>query len=348
MNRELSRDFYDHILDSSENCIMEKIKVMVTGCSGFIGTHLVARLMQHEYELINIDIVPPKHDRQKKYWTLCDIKNLNTLEKIFHQFKPTHVIHLAAKANLNGKTIDDFPDNVIGTKNIITCVNRSESVNRFIHTSTQYVVMPGVAPENDEFLLPYTAYGESKAEGEKLVRQNCSKCWAILRPTNIWGPMHVFFPGELWRYIRKRYYIHPGNQPIIKYYGYIDNAIDQIITISLFANSDKIGNKVFYITDPPIDNAKWMNGFSMMLSGRPIRRVPISVWRILALIGDALNRIGIKFPISYQRLFRLTVNEVVPFERTISLCGQSSISLDEGIYRSVEWYKRSQWWDYHN
>lgn len=146
---------------------------------------------------------------------------------------------------------------MLGTENIIKCVNSTPSVVRFIHISTQYVVTPGSLPPTDDYLEPYTAYGQSKAEGERLVRRDCHKCWVILRPTNIWGPWHPFFPNELWKYLAKRYYIHPGYNPTQKYYGYIDNAIEQIKAITFYDES--ICSKVFYITDPPIDNAEWMN-----------------------------------------------------------------------------------------
>ncbi len=314
-------------------------RVLVTGGSGFIGTHLINRLERTGKQIKNVDINPPRLPSQNTFWQQWDIKNTHNLANIFFEFNPTHVFHLAAKADLNGKTVEDFPDNVVGTANVIIAVNNTESVKRFIHVSTQYVVRPGIFPPSENFLMPYTAYGESKAMGETLVRKECTKCWTILRPTNIWGPMHPFFPGELWRYLHKRYYMHPGYKPIIKYYGYIENAIDQIVAIGLNAVPEKVREQVFYITDPPIDNAEWMNSFSLLLSGKPVRRIPITIWRVLAIIGDKIKRLNIPFPMSTERLFRLTVNESVFHEKTISLVGSPQVRLAEGVRRSVEWYK---------
>ncbi len=120
-----------------------------------------------------------------QYWVQYDIKKLDELTRLFVEFKPTHVIHLAAKANLDGNSIHDFPDNIIGTKNVAQCVNETITTVLFVHTSSQYAVMPGVFPESDEFLQSYTAYGESKAESELIIPKLCSKPWIILRPTNI-------------------------------------------------------------------------------------------------------------------------------------------------------------------
>jgi nucleoside-diphosphate-sugar epimerase len=264
--------------------------------------------------------------------------NKELLLSEFERFKPTHVFHLAAKANLKGKTVADFPENTIGTDNIVHCVNSTSSVHRLISFSTQYVVRPGVWPEKNDFFAPYTPYGESKAVGENIVRTKCTKSWVILRPTNVWGPLHPFFPYEMWRYLQHRLYMHPGYRPIIKYYSYIDNAIDQIYSIS-FSDSEHVINEVFYITDPPINNAEWLNAFSIALSGRPIKKIPKFLWRLLALSGDVLNRVGLIFPMSSDRFFRLTVDECIPYESTINITGLPRVSLKDGVKMSVEWFQ---------
>jgi len=317
-------------------------RVLVTGGSGFIGTHLMNLLLAKGHLVLNIDIFKPKLESHIPYWKHCDIKNHDKLLEISREFSPAHVFHLAAKANLNGATIDDFPDNVVGTDNVVACVNELPSIRRFIHISTQYVVAPGVFPESDEFLQPYTAYGESKAEGERIVRRRCRKPWVIARPTNIWGPYHPAFPYEMWPYLERRLYFHPGYKPTIKYYGYVENAVWQLYRLGVDIDEDKVCGRVFYITDPPINNLDWLDGFSLALSGKPARRIPRFLWRMLAYIGDLAKAVGLKVPISSDRFFRLTVNERIPYQRTIDMVGSSQISLEEGIRRSVNWYKNQK------
>ena len=316
-----------------------KHKYLVTGGSGFIGSHLIKRLIQYDVNLINIDIKPPQLHEQRSLWRECDIKNMVKLSAIFDEILPTHVIHLAAKANLTGKSIDDFPDNTVGTSNVVTCVNKTENIKMFVNTSTQYVVRPGMLPKSDTQLIPYTAYGESKAEAERIVRSNCKRCWVIIRPTNIWGPLHPNFPYELWKYLRLRYYIHPGFKPIKKYYGYVDNAVSQLLSITMTSDPASYCGRVFYITDAPIDNAEWMNGFSVALSGKEMRRLPLQVWCMLAKVGDLVNKTGVRFPVTSERLFRLTVNERIPEDLTIKLPKSEQVTLEQGIRRSVDWYR---------
>lgn len=314
-------------------------RFLVTGGSGFIGSHLVDEIEKRGFDLINLDINPPSIPGQTRYWRQCDIKDITAIAAAFQEFMPTRVIHLAAKANLIGKTVEDFPDNTLGTANVVECVNETDSVKRFVNTSTQYVVTPGVLPIDETYLEPYTAYGESKAAAESIVREKCVKSWVIIRPTNIWGPRHAFFPRELWRYLERRYYVHPGFRPILKHYGYVGNAVEQILRIALSEPSDEITRKVWYITDGAIDNAEWMNGFSVGLSGKRVRRVPLPVWRAMAMAGDMLRDIGLQFPVNSDRLFRLTVTERLPEDMIFKLPKEVAISLQDGIEQSISWYR---------
>jgi nucleoside-diphosphate-sugar epimerase len=312
-------------------------RLLITGGSGFIGTHLAEELTKRKFSVLSIDLRPPLFNHHRNIWKNGDILSKPSLDVIFRLFKPTHVFHLAAKANLNGHSIEDFPENTIGTRNVIKCANDCASIERYIHFSTQYVVKPGIWPKTESYLNPYTTYGESKAVGEKLVRNECQKDWIILRPTNVWGPYHSYFPNELWNYLRLGVYLHPGYKPIIKYYAYISNAVDQIIKIAML-EKEPISGSVFYITDPPIDNADWMNAFSLALAGRPVRRISIRLWKYLANIGDSFVRLKLKFPMSSDRLFRLTVNEQLPHEATIKHTGPPRVTLNEGVHLSASWY----------
>lgn len=313
-------------------------RLLITGGSGFIGSHLVEEIARCDCAVMSLDVRPPSVLGQKKYWRHCDIKDVNALAATFKEFLPTRVIHLAAKANLNGKNIDDFQDNTIGTANIVDCVNDTETVRLLVNASTQYAVRPGVFPPNGAYLEPYTAYGESKALAETIVREKCKRHWVIIRPTNIWGPRHPFFPYELWRYLQLRYYVHPGFRPIYKHYGYVTNAVQQILNVALSESPAEVCGRVWYITDGALDNAEWMNEFSIALSGKKIRRVPLYVWRLMALIGDALRVVGLKIPVSSDRLFRLTVGESLPEDMIVKLPFQTPVTLQEGVKKSVAWY----------
>ena len=322
---------------------MEQCKLLITGGSGFIGSHFIEFLIKEnpQISILNIDIKEPIIENHNKFWEKCDIKDFESLKKIFDDFKPNYVLHLAAKADTLGKSIDDFPDNTIGTENVVKLVKRYEKfIKRFIHTSTQFVVKPGIYPTEDTYFVPYTPYGESKAISEKIVRKyNLNTCWLIIRPTNVWGPYHPGFPDGLWKYVYKGLYIHPGYSKTRKFLCYVENCAFYIYKLMFEAKNNEVNGKVFYISDPPVDNYYWLNNISLMLTGKKVKRVPLILWKLLALFGDMLNKLNIPFPMRSDRLFRITVDECLPVEKTYILTGKAPITLEDAIKKTVNWLK---------
>jgi len=313
-------------------------RFLVTGGSGFIGTHLIKRLCERDAEVINLDTAVPLEFNQKHLWQRCDILNLSQLNSSFAEYRPTHVIHLAARASLKGDKLRDFPENIRGTRNIIRAVNDGQSIVHLVHFSTQYVLRPGIFPKADDFYRPYTAYGESKAIAEKIVRARCLRPWTIVRPTNVWGPHHPAFPHELWKFLERRLYVHPGKDPVRKAYVYVDNAICQTLAI-IDSPLQLKESRTFYLNDAPINNYEWMNSFSIALSGKPVRVIPRLLWKTLAQCGDLLRSFGLNTPISSQRFFRLTTSETIPWDEIQKIAGPSMTSFREGVEASVRWYK---------
>lgn len=87
-----------------------KKKILITGAAGFIGFHLAQKLHSLKYEILGFDNFNDYYDPQLKYSrekNLEEIKiihgDLNDyplLEKIIEDFKPTHIVHLAAQAGV--------------------------------------------------------------------------------------------------------------------------------------------------------------------------------------------------------------------------------------------------------
>jgi len=321
-------------------------KVLITGGSGFIGTNLIEYFKEkhQSIDLLSIDTEAPKVRDHYSLWEKIDILDKKKLSDIIQSFNPTHVVHLAARPSLYGKTIEDFPEIVQGTENIILALNVNKSVERFIHISTQFVCYPGIHPQTDDEYSPYTMYGLSKVESEKIIKKiNPNFEWTILRPTNIWGPWHPSYPYEMWPYLKKRYYMHPGREKIDKHYGFVINVCYQISEFLFNIDKNKINKKAFYTTDSKITSEDWLNAFSLALAGKKIRRIPRSVWYLLALIGSLLHLIKLKFPVDLGRYFRVTVNESLPVEKTIELMDYHSnaIQLNEAVKITVDWLKNN-------
>lgn len=308
-------------------------RVLITGGSGFIGSHLLTRLMASDHELYNLDLQAPPAVVRDVPWQPGNILDRDGLDRVFREFRPTHVVHLAARTDLDGRTLADYAANTTGTRNVIEAALAAGSVERLITTSTQYVVRPGRRPTSPTDFDTYGAYGESKVETEKLTRALAGPLtWTIIRPTNIWGPRHPFLPPRVWYYIARGLYVHPGREPIRRSYARVDAVTWQIGAI-LDAPTATVNEQVFYVGETTVEFLEWANAFSYALRGAPVRVVPRPVWRALAAIGDVVPR----FPMNSARFARMTTNDDPVIEPTYAAFGPPPGTFEAAVETTVEW-----------
>ncbi len=112
---------------------MKKSRILITGGSGFIGTNLIAHLVQKGHEVTNIDINCPINRSHDVYWMQGDILDRKRLKEVFAVSSPEYVVHLAARTDLaKNVTLDDYEVNTKGTKSVLETISESKSVNTVI------------------------------------------------------------------------------------------------------------------------------------------------------------------------------------------------------------------------
>lgn len=311
---------------------------LVTGGSGFIGSHFVQALIDSGNQVLNIDITPPKIPAHFDLWVKADIHDRDLLVSVFNEFQPKNVVHMAAKAELESKTLSAYSSIIDGTQNVLDAASLSGAVERFVHTSTQYVVGPGIDPEPYNIYDPYTLYGEAKSISEKIVRSYSGEVdWAVVRPTGIWGPYHPSFSQSTWKYLKSGHYLLPTTrEPVYRAYGYVSNTIRQIIAL-LKSRREDFSGQTYYLADHVIDNSIWVDSFSYALRGAACRRCSPHFLAMLGRSGDLLQRLGIAFPFDSGRAYRLSASYPVPLLRTLDILGAPDTSLEEGVKETVEW-----------
>jgi nucleoside-diphosphate-sugar epimerase len=316
---------------------MSEDKYLITGGSGFIGTHLIENLLRLEKDIMNIDTKAPLMSTHNSFWKACDILEREDLLHHFRDYQPTHVVHLAARTDMDGKNLADYLTNTQGTLNVLSAVKATPSTWRVIITSSQYVHRLHGEPKHPEEYAPHTIYGESKVLTEVYTRKaNLSCVWTIIRPTNIWGPWHPRYPEEFWLVLKKGRYLHPGHKPVMRTYGYVGNVVYQILKIFELP-PENVHRKVLYVGDKPINLLDWVNGFSKKMVGKEVTIAPRIIVRNLALIGDILLLYGIKFPITSSRYKNMTTNNDISMNDTFNLLGPSPYSMQAGIDETVRW-----------
>ena len=317
-----------------------KGKILITGGSGFIGTNLINHLLQeNKYSILSIDIKHPQINSHKQIWKQKDICEAKTLKETIKEFQPDYVIHLAARTDLRGKELKDYATNMEGVSNLLDALEEVPKLKRAIFASSMYVCEPGYMPKDFEDYAPHTLYGESKVVTEKLIKQrNPQYTWSIFRPTSIWGPWFGEPYDKFFRIVLNKMYFHMGKRACKKTYGYIDNAIYQIMSI-MQAPEEKVMRKVFYLGDyEPYDITEWADEIAKC-AGIKIPNIPYFLFMIAGWFGDLLKLLGITFPMTSFRLKNMTTNNIHNLDLIKELAPNLPTSRKEGNVHTINWIK---------
>lgn len=312
--------------------------VLVTGGSGFIGTHLVEALVGAGAMVTNLDLREPNLEAHRAYWRRCDVLDEVSLAEAMTGAAPEVIYHLAANADVRTGTAS-MRVNTVGLTNVLDRARRLPGSPLVVHFSTQLVVEPGHQPSGPLDFAPYTEYGASKAESEKLLHRAVNAPdWVIVRPTTVWGPWHPTFPDQLWRYLERGLYVHPGGRDPRRSYGYVGNVVHQVVRLAQIPRESVVG-RTFYAGDDAVPSAALLDTFSVALRGRPARRVPRWLLRLAAEAGEVVGRLGGPSPLDRGRLYRMTTDYLVPMSPTFETVGRGPVSLPDGVQETVRWLR---------
>jgi len=316
-------------------------RVLVTGGSGFIGTNLIDSFLADGWEVLNFDTEEVRDVRHRHLLRKGDIRDRDALIQAVGDFRPEQVVHLAARCDLDGPTLADYDANTTGVQNMIDAIRAVGSVHRAIFASTRYVHRTEVFPKRDDEYSPFTRYGESKVETERIVRTSGLEVpWVLIRPTSIWGPWFRIPYRMFFDTVRRGVYVHPKGRLISKSYGYVGNVVHQIRQF-LTVDAAKVNGRTFYVSDDEnMDVLQFAETIQKAFGAPPVRQVPLFVMKGLASAGDVLKKLGMSNPpLTSFRLNNLLTPMHYDMSATRAVAGPAPYSLDDGVRITAEWIK---------
>jgi nucleoside-diphosphate-sugar epimerase len=317
-------------------------RVIVTGGSGFIGTNLVEAYLKDGVEVRNLDPLPPRNPAHSQCWRDCSILNPELLKHELLMFRPSQIHHMGARTDLKSNEMSRYEANTSGLINLINVCNQLPDLRRVIFASSRLVCKIGYQPESDLDYCPTTAYGESKVEGERLVRKLAgdSYDWVIVRPTSIWGPWFDIPYRTFFDHVRAGHYYHPAGLEILKSFGYVGNSVFQLRRL-MSAPEGQVSGRTFYIGDyEAIDLYRFAQTVAREFGRGPVKVMPKALLTVLAVLGDAMQHLGYKNPpITSFRLDNLCTNMLHDFGSLPAITGPLPYNLEAGVKDTVAWMR---------
>jgi UDP-glucuronate 4-epimerase len=160
-------------------------KILVTGAAGFIGSHLVEKLLAEGKSVTGVDNFDPFYDKSVKQKNISDsLKNkdykfieldIRNYKGLFENLNEKYdaIAHIAAKAGVRPSINDpiEYQEvNLYGTQNLLEFA-RLRNIKQFVFTSSSsvYGINKNVPwKESDHVLLPISPYASSKVSAELL------------------------------------------------------------------------------------------------------------------------------------------------------------------------------------
>jgi nucleoside-diphosphate-sugar epimerase len=324
-------------------------RLLVTGATGFIGSHLCERLTGEGYKVRAL-VRDPKRCAELSRWGVeivaGDLRDLASLTRATQGIDVVyHIAALFRPENVSRKEM--WETNVQGTKNTLDAAMKG-GVRRFVHCST--IGVHGEVkhpPANEETpFSPGDHYQESKAEGERTVLDYMAEDRlpiVVFRPGGIYGPRDLRFL-KLIKAIKSRRFVMLGAGDVIYQMLYIDDLIDGIL---LCGSQEKaIGNVYILTGEEPTTLNQIVQVVAEVLGVQPSRlRFPVTPVYLAGILCELLCKpLGLNPPLYRRRVdfFRKTRCFTIAKARQ-ELGFTPKTDLKTGIGLTVDWYRQHRY-----
>ena len=323
--------------------------VLVTGASGFIGSHLIDYLLSLEC-VVHCLVRKSSNLRwlplQKIHLHFVDLADLNfkipdfqVLDFIFHCAGLTVAKSREEYFNVNSRVCSTLYEQ---------CLNYKDKIKKIIHLSSLAAVGPGdkgKPVDEGSDLNPVSYYGKSKLSGEKIALEYSEKLpIMILRPPVVYGPreenLYSFF-----KMLNKGWLLQIGETPRLLSLIYVLDLVRAMIQVcrSSFSNE-----KIYFVTDG--GSYHWEEVANIGAKKLDVlvktKKIPEWILNPAAIICELLAIFSSKPPL-YDRQRMLEIKQSCwvaspeKFFREFNF--EPEFDLQTGLNHTLEWYIQKKW-----
>lgn len=319
------------------------MKVLITGATGFIGSHLAEALLK-EGAAVTCLVRDTSNIKYLDGLNVRLIKGDCTEEgSLTDAVRDTdYIFHLAGITKTRSED-ESFMVNVKGTENIIkAALKAGTGVKRFVYLSSLAAAGPscnGQPLKEDCETKPVSIYGKTKLAGEKIVYEHRDRLpVTIIRPPAVYGPRDrdflVFFKmvkSGLVPYWGKCFYS----------FLYVEDLINGII---LSALSDKTEGEIFFMSDGNVYSTdEIIEAISEAVQKVPAKlNVPKFVMPLLGFASEKFKGVNI---INSDKIKEMRhTHWICDNSKAVSKIGfQPKVKMMEGAKWTADWYRIHQW-----
>lgn len=311
-------------------------RVFVTGCNGFIGSWLTARLIEYGADVVGLvrDQVPHSQLARSSTWNKIvivegDVTDYFLLERVLAEYEVNTIFHLAAQTIVpiaNRVPLSTFETNIKGTWVLLEAARRNPTVNQIVVASSDKAY-------GTQAVLPYTEDSPLQGKHPYDVSKSCADLIAqayaatydlpvvVTRFANLYGGGDLNWnrvvPGTIRSALQ-------GNRPVIRSDGtlrrdylFVDDAVDAYSLIAEHFQDHGVRGEVFNFG---LDR-------------------PIAVDQMVRLIINLVGRADLE-PIVLNEAKNEIPDQYLASDKIRRVLGwQPKHSLEEGLEKTIAWYR---------